>query len=186
MLYIFKKCVSIFPYREKKHLKEIVQLFFLQQADKCVYQSWVFFVFELSHVFDVLLCIGLSGLGARLDKQSPVSCTHAYVLTVYVCLSIKRRSSFVCCCSAKEVRAPFHNQLQRVNLFVPFNSISVCLSLSCRHTGFDHCRCKWLPYSIHTLLLWILLTKHVLPLPAGFQNGKAYLHGNVLQLCTVR
>lgn len=30
------------------------------------------------------------------------------------------------------------------------------------------------------------IVKHVLLLPAGFQNGKAYLHGNVLQFCTVR
>lgn len=30
-----------------------------------------------------------------------------------------------------------------------------------------------------------IVNEHVLPLPAGFQNGKAYLHGNVLQFCTV-
>lgn len=31
-----------------------------------------------------------------------------------------------------------------------------------------------------------IVNEHALLLPAGFRNGKTYLHGNVLQFCTVR
>lgn len=62
-------------------------------------------------------------------------------------------------------------------------SASLCPSLShsCRHIGFDHCRCKWLPYSIHTPLLWILLTNMYFLCQLAFRMEK---HISMAMFCS--